>query len=846
MKLESITIRGVSLAFPEQVTLALRDLPPGIIAFRGENGHGKTLMLESFMGCAYQKFPSRDKKPYDYATRSDAFIETAFELEGQGLYKARLNLDGPHRRAEAVLRRVLPDGSEVFVTADSKVTTYDAEIAKILPPKELLLASVFAAQNRAGSFKDLDTKGRKALFATLLALDHYEQMAEKARNAAGLVEQAIEKLSAVRDVLAREAGEAVEADLEGRAQQLQAEGGQIEAQRAELQRAMAAIEVELERLAEAAAAYATATHRIDTIDADIRSRQGELDRAQRALLAFDEATELERVQITAAAAKALADLNAELADTSEHDAEMRRIEAALSAVIADCQTLIANNQEITEDAEAIRAAAADIRSIDAAIEELQKDLQGFADEGKKLADRERALMQTLAKMEQQARDLVRAQADARLLQAAPFGEKCAPCQFMTNAAAAKDSIPTLTAALAAKQATDDSLAQVRADIARVAKATAAHRTTIADKRKQRDAKHEKAQYLTDLDKVEERIAGYRQRMTDAEGRAIGDRAAATSRSAARLERLRGSRAALEAEQPTRLEQFTRRRADERVPLAQAITTLDALLAKLAVDREHAQLDATSTAEASARAAEQQALLNVRRREWDATTGELARVKAERAELARRVEAVRAKREELAVVDDRLADLRSDLVDYQILAKALGRDGLPLIEIDNAGPAVSALCNQLLQSTPFGARFSVELITQRAKATKGKDGSLMTDVFELLVWDAKDPNKPRDLTDLSGGQQVWVDEALKLAIALLVNTRNQFPIRTCWRDETMAALHPEVAPLYMTMLRKAHEIGGFHHTIVVSHNPDVYQQADAQFYFENGKVDLLLPPYEVAA
>lgn len=180
---------------------------------------------------------------------------------------------------------------------------------------------------------------------------------------------------------------------------------------------------------------------------------------------------------------------------------------------------------------------------------------------------------------------------------------------------------------------------------------------------------------------------------------------------------------------------------------------------------------------------------------------------------------------------------STAFEWNVLAKAFGREGLPVLEIDAAGPAVSDLCNDLLHSCFGSSRFTVELVTQQPKT----DGTGMKEIFELKVHDSEQGGE-RDLTDLSGGEQVIVDEALKSAIALFVNQQNTFPMETCWRDETTGALDPENALRYIALLRRLQERGGYEKVVFVSHNPDATALADAQLAVADGAVTVRYPPF----
>jgi len=81
--------------------------------------------------------------------------------------------------------------------------------------------------------------------------------------------------------------------------------------------------------------------------------------------------------------------------------------------------------------------------------------------------------------------------------------------------------------------------------------------------------------------------------------------------------------------------------------------------------------------------------------------------------------------------------------------------------------------------------------------------------------------------------VIVNEALSLAIAIFNARKSQIPILDLWRDEVAGALHPDFAPTYFVMLRKALEVGGFHRVFTIVHQPDLWALADARILVENG-------------
>jgi exonuclease SbcC len=839
VRLDSLSIKGV-LRFHEPVTLNFRELPPGLIAIVGPNGAGKTTLMDAPFGSIYRHFPSRDGELFDYATRTDAHIETTFELEGRGTYRARVNVDGPHRKAEAVLLKVGNAPGGTFMN-DGKVSTFDAAVATILPPMSDLLASVFAAQNRRGGFSALDRKGKRELFASLLGLDHIEAMAERARQAVSRVSLEADRLSARREILERSVTAEIESSLEQRAQQLQVTAGSVDSRRTELHRLIAVAEQRLTEVREAIDLHARAVAAVLQLDATIRTTAAEKDSLTEALRRLEADFDQQMTRLDASLTSATKRFQADEADTSLYDTEIRQIEARRQAVIDDATKRIAANDALKKDADAIRAAVARLDGIDAALTKVEAKRSERADQLATLRKRERVLLDALGVIRERENALTYAEKNAAALDGAPFGEKCAPCAFMANAAAAKADIPSLREAVASKATAEADLRVVQDKITSAETFIGECVSDALELRRERAEKQPKASELPHLTAAEEKIAGHQKRIADAESDAIRDRAEAAARRDQRILRLRTDQANRRDEYDgavTVLSAATNTRRDELH--ANAVAAHDRLEA-LQAERTAARATVDRSAEPAGKAAEQESILAAYRREWDETTATRATVSAQLEEHRRQVASFAETRRERDEVASRLAVVQTDLVEWQVLAKALGREGLQTLEIDAAGPTVSAFANDLLQAC-YGGRFTLELVTQAPKVTKGKDGSTFKEVFEANVYDQLRGGEKRDLADLSGGERVIVEEVLRSSIALLVNTRNSHPIRTAWRDETTGALDAENAERYIAMLRRVQQIGGFHQILFVTHNPDCARLADAQVQVADGAVSIALPPF----
>lgn len=844
MRLETLTIKGL-LAFREPMTLDLRDVPPGLIAIVGAIGQGKTTILESSPAGLFRELPTRKKPIFDYALGSDAFIEQTFALDGQGVYRARLNLDGPRRKADAVLLHVEADGT-TRALSDGKLPSYDAAVQAILPPLPSWLASVFSSQNRAGSFANIPKAERKTLFASFLGLDQLEAWAERAKLAAAQVQIVIDRLVAQRDLLARDAGADVEAQLHADAGRLQTDGAAIELRRADLQRDLDALETDLAGLQVAAAAHATARATLDRVLVDLQSTAGERTSALTALerLASDAAAEQGR--LTTALEGALAVITRKMADLSGRDAAYARIETERKAQIADLEERLTNNRAILADADAIRAAARDFERCEADLATARTEERAALEDLQTARGRVQAVDARLTTLAGLDEALGRARQSASLLTRVPFGDACAPCQFMTTAAAAKAEIPALEEACGDRAAIEADRDTAMTAVRTLERHTAGLHQRIVSLEQQRDGLRQQAGRLGKLEQAEHRITDLEARRAQIETGAERQAADVAAREQARQADLVDAKAQRDREHTQQVEALAQRTQARRTELEARVDQLAQRETALTFERDNLRDQVAATTDASERAAAQSALQVLRRREWDASTETWTRLQHERAELERRREAFAARRRELQGTEREIARLTDDVLEWQLLAQALGRDGLQTLEIDAAGPTVSAFCNDLLRSC--GLPFTVDLVTQEAKVSKAKDGSTHKEVFELKVYDTERGGAARDLADLSGGQQVLVDEALKSAIALLVNQRNVQPIRTCWRDETTGSLDPDTAQRYIEMLRRVHQIGGFNHLFFITHNPEAALQADAQIVVDGGRADVRLPPYsaEVAA
>jgi exonuclease SbcC len=854
MRLDAFSLKGIT-SITGTVSVDCRALPPGIIAVVGKNGAGKTTVLESMVAGANRRtFPSRsDNKLADYATGRDSFIENVYTLEGRGTFRTRINLDGVHGTTDAVLEQLTPDGGRVVLN-DGKATTFDKAMAKLFPSPELLMASAFAAQNRSGSFITLSNKDRKTLFAELLGLAHFETMATSAKAIAADLTAKRAAAAALVARLEEETADAILRAHEAESDRLQIAAGTLEERErtagADVAQLLDAVRVARETL-DVAKERQRALETALTRQADRQFERGKLllnqglvdGELQRTLAEIVQRRDRAKARLDLQ----LADLLTAEAAAGQLTAQLNAIDERLAAALADKDRRIVNNQGVIDRGDKIRAAVKDVAAADVQIAEATRVLdEAFA--ALTIGDRTLQTMRVdRATREHLDADLAKATAAAALLADVPCGGvgPYAACQLLQAALNAQDEIPALHEALTARADLDTRIATLAAE---VAEGRANHATAERDLLNLRTATNTLRVVAGEqglLDAAEGRLKELntdkdtlRSEAERERGEKRADHDARLAEAARRRVEMAGELAAIES---TEESERTAAQDAHRIKIEQLTTAFDEIDAELATLAEQ-------LAGAPALQAEVTDLSN----ELDVATADHERARQQQTQLAgdraTLVAQLAAHQATGQALKDKVAEcvahraaattIETHLLEWEVLAKALGRDGLPTLELDAAGPVVSDLCNDLLEFAFGSRRFTVELVTQEAKAS----GKGTKETFELHVYDSERGSAARSIADLSGGEQVILDEALKSAIAIFVNQRNEHPIRTCWRDETTGALDPVNALRYMDMLRRVLDRGGFHQIFVISHNPDAAAMADAQLHVHDGQIDVLFPPF----
>ena len=122
--------------------------------------------------------------------------------------------------------------------------------------------------------------------------------------------------------------------------------------------------------------------------------------------------------------------------------------------------------------------------------------------------------------------------------------------------------------------------------------------------------------------------------------------------------------------------------------------------------------------------------------------------ARQAQIKQRQEQMEAARTRLAQVEAELGTARTELEDFNYLAKVFGPDEIQLCEIQAAGPQVSTLVNALLEGC-FDNKFEIRFRTQRPKADGKGWWTILMSRSAIRIWTAR-----ASWTSFRAGSSYW--------------------------------------------------------------------------------------------
>lgn len=173
MKINKITAKRL-YAYPEEVTLTFPE-GEGLINVRGENGSGKTSILDTVTLCLFKDSPNRRGGLYAQFPKEtrDGLLEVDFDMNGHN-YVARRLVDVEQRKQKAFF---YIDGHPVTEGLEKQ---FDEAVKKYFCSQEMFLSSIYSAQENEGNLLNCPESKQRELLAEMLGLGELEELYKKA------------------------------------------------------------------------------------------------------------------------------------------------------------------------------------------------------------------------------------------------------------------------------------------------------------------------------------------------------------------------------------------------------------------------------------------------------------------------------------------------------------------------------------------------------------------------------------------------------------------------------------------------------------------------------------------
>lgn len=764
-----------------------------LVAIAGANGRGKTTVMDNLH--PYLVMPSRAGSDglgafsyYDHVFLPESQKELTWEHRGHR-YKSQLvfRVNGK-RKTEAFLFEqsgsqwkpvVLADGT----VSDGKVDIYEQAVRELLGPPETFFTSVFSAQGKRplSSYRNGEIKG---LLADLLGLDQVRQQGERAAETARLLKNG---LAVIRQ---EQAGEATEiARLAGQLSSLADSDAVLSRTLAEREAAARSLEAarasEAVVMADSQAAAETDKRRTDLSVERDRAAGGARAALQRV------ADEIGRLDVRAGALAQRA-----AARKRQHAEQRARLVRQRDAHRQSCAgagrvAWASRKLVVAEQAAQLRAGRA-------------TTAQALADKADQLRGKVRLLTQQIEGIEREAGLVSLRHADLQRRIGLTAEVPCVGtdlqgrCKLLGDARDAQALLPSVDGQIAALRERRRAAEAERAGLSEELRpmAEAAELRNVAERRLELASARWSGLARLAAREGEMRQAQAALAAVEAELGVLPDDAPAEADEEV------ADRADIEAARTRLIAERDGVNAERDASIGRIAAAIAALPAAFDRGRLDLARRASVAAEVGLRSAEQAYLAAVRVQERQAALqAQHGRVSGE-----------------AAVSSARASNVESELSGWTLLARCLSNDGVIALDIDDAGPTLAGLANDLLLAC-YGRRFTLEIRTQVATA-KGE----MREGFDIVVHDG-DGGESKSVTLLSGGERVWINECLTRAIALYLAGSAGREYSTLFCDEADGPLDPGRKRMFMDMKREVIRLGGYQREFFVSQTPELTAMAD---------------------
>lgn len=804
MKILSLKLRGAigirKGLGQEEVSLNFKDFSPGLVAISGRNGTGKTTIIENLH--PYRCMVSRDRSLTTQFYLKDSFRVLEFEYNGKR-YESKILIDALTGASEAYL---FEEGKALN---DGKLTTYDTAIENLLGSRDLFFNSVFSGQKSKG-IAQLKPAEIKTLFFELLNLNHYEVYCERAK--ARLREKQLELSSIEGEIkmLMETVSEVTEADLIRGKETLQ----YLE-----------------EAILTSGNALSKARKQKDELQTALAKTEALLV-SNGAILDEIEAKRERMTEIKEGLQKDLAQMKISMEEELEKCGDDDWCKPELKAI----EEKIKRAEKLLMNLDTIKRNIAEKQDLEASLKSIREDidrqihfLRNTEEHKQKLQNRlpldlitdlERKIFEASHHEAKLKRDLEKAESEFTLINEVPCDEITGSnCQFLKNAHLMREAIPAIKNELKSLYSTleidretlknlKDRKQEVETEIAQFEEASEV-------------IKNEEKKLRTEANRIKTELVRLEQHPWESLLQEALKAENDIKLHQMEIEALAKEDEAMRKQRATIRERYAAIEDEKRRSAAELADQILGDIRKLEEDYNPniAEIFANIHHETDSidaqieRHTEEIELLNARVRDHQA---KLTKIELE-------LEAVRQNQVKINAKQTEKILIESEVKDFAFLVKAFDKTGIPVLKLENSGVEISSRANELLSL--FENKFRI--VFETTSWTKDKKKLKETFLINVLEDDGV-----CNLSDKSGGQQVWLETAIQLAISLVVRQQGR-RIETSFLDEKDGALDIDNAYSYVQMLEKAHTMSGVHNTFIITHRPELLDMIPQKVLLKDG-------------
>ncbi|MDQ7818712.1 MAG: SMC family ATPase [Melioribacteraceae bacterium] len=859
--------RGIGL---EEVEIDFTQFRPGIVLFVGDNGRGKSTVIDNMH--SFRRLASKDGPLASHFYLKDSYRILTFEYEGD-VYESKILIDGITGASEAYLYKA---GVPVN---DGKLTTYDKAITNLLGSEELFFNSSFSAAEKKG-IAGLKPAERRNLFYELLNLLSYEKYCDISKQTLKELEirqsslegeikslqDQVERLNITPESLKEVVIEKTQKEkiLDDCKRDLERVRYQIDDRKQQLAKA----EEKLKQNEVFAADKAEKENQLSSAEFNKTIELSDLDTENESKLKQFEAgnqhtTETARIRQNMEAAQ-----KEGVTQKNNINEKMKTANSEITSINADivlCNDKLERIAKITANSETIKEKLTEREAIVKSINELMVEENRLVNEKSGIQEEEKKALSTLTsfkselqnikqQIEAKKTEIERLNKDVSAIDDVPCTEEVgSSCKFLITAHQSKTALPAL---IAEHKILSEQLLTVGQDVDLANKKVGEFTNKIVSIENELEEVSKKiktgAGELAEIDKTNWL------KLNDELSEAENSRTVLNSKKESLNAMLVEKNRAL-AEYETQIHNIEKQISDKLQEHEKQITNLNNLIQR---DREIIELSfiekkntleknhkekidrLTQEIEQLNAKIDKQLVENMEElnkelnfyvlqqtdiTEYEKTTDLAAKELATKT--ASMQQQLTQQQLNIDLIESKSGELQfveREMKDYNFLISAFDKTGIPVLIMENLSVEITNGANDLLSL--FDNKFRIAFET--AKLTKDK--KKMKEVFDINVVDA---DGLCELKMKSTGQKIWIETAIQLTVALM-NKRKGKHIKTAWIDEKDGGLSEENAQNFMTMINEFYKKADVEKAYIITHRSSLQEMAEQKIIFKDGYLECI--------